>query len=123
MKKRRTPPPKCIQKGEVRNPLGINNRAKATQTRSITHFLLRLRDEESRRLLDEPHKMTNAEKLARKIYFHAEEGKAPYAEMVLDRTEGKVSSPVELSGAGGAGGAGVTFILDLSGKPDDDSGS
>jgi hypothetical protein len=119
----RTLPPRGAKPGEVRNPLGKNGKEKTAETRRVTHFL--------KQLLADPHavetlmdetkrKEVLAEKLAKAAYIHAYNGDPSFFSQIMDRTEGKVPNPVELSGAGGAG---VTFILDFSGKPDDTNGS
>jgi hypothetical protein len=112
-----------VKPGEVINPLGINNRKKAEDTRRVTFFLNKLISENgslSELLKDDTKiKRVYAETLARAIYIQSLTESA-YCGILLDRTEGKVPNPVELSGAGGAG---VTFILDFSGKPDDTNGS
>jgi hypothetical protein len=97
MQKRKATPA-SFKKGQVGNPHGVNNYAKRQQTNRISSFLAILADKQAKKLLDEPHDMTVAEMIARRIYEHAAGGNAKFAEIALDRTEGRLKDQLEISG-------------------------
>lgn len=116
-------PKSAVKPGEVRNPKGINNPVKWAETRRVSHFLKQILESEGtmREMLlkgEGDRKEIHALKLARSAYLQAHLESA-FLGIVLDRTEGKVPNPVELSGSGG----GVIVNLNIPRPPDDDGSS
>ena len=98
MKPKRKAPACSIKKGECRNPLGINNRAKLSQNQMISHFLAKLANGTLEKVLKPGTLTTMAEDTARAAFNHAQVGNAKYLEIVLDRTEGRLKDQLEISG-------------------------